>query len=69
MNVKRVVDAAGATALLLLMAALLLVVAAATRARLGSPMLFPQIRPGRDGQPFTLYKFRTMTDEYGSDGK
>ncbi|MDQ1537567.1 MAG: hypothetical protein QOE58_1960 [Actinomycetota bacterium] len=38
------------------------VVALVVRARLGSPVLFRQVRPGRDGVPFTLLKFRSMTD-------
>jgi lipopolysaccharide/colanic/teichoic acid biosynthesis glycosyltransferase len=35
-------------------------VALLVRAKLGRPVLFRQIRPGRNGQPFTLVKFRTM---------
>lgn len=41
---------------------LLLVVAVLVRWRHGAPVLFAQVRPGYKGQPFTLYKFRTMTD-------
>jgi lipopolysaccharide/colanic/teichoic acid biosynthesis glycosyltransferase len=33
---------------------------------LGSPVLFRQMRPGKDGEPFIVYKFRTMTDERDS---
>ncbi|MCT1603728.1 sugar transferase [Dermacoccus nishinomiyaensis] len=35
-------------------------IAVAVRAKLGSPVLFRQERPGRDGKPFTMIKFRTM---------
>ncbi len=41
---------------------LLVAVALAIRVVLGSPVLFRQQRPGRDGAPFTILKFRTMSD-------
>lgn len=34
----------------------------------GSPVLFKQTRPGKEGMPFTFYKFRTMTDEKDAEG-
>ncbi|MCQ3930996.1 MAG: sugar transferase [Chloroflexi bacterium] len=37
--------------------------------QLGSPVFFCQLRPGLDGKPFTLYKFRTMTNAYSADGQ
>lgn len=37
--------------------------------RLGSPIFFRQQRPGLQGRPFTMLKFRTMTDEKGTDGQ
>jgi sugar transferase EpsL len=57
---KRLLDLAGAAAGLLLLAPLLLAVAAFVRARLGSPVLYRQRRPGLGGEPFTILKFRTM---------
>lgn len=44
-------------------------VALLVRVRLGSPVLFSQARPGRAGKLFTLYKFRSMSDELDPDGK
>ena len=38
------------------------------RCKLGSPVLFRQVRPGLYGRPFMMVKFRTMTDERGADG-
>jgi lipopolysaccharide/colanic/teichoic acid biosynthesis glycosyltransferase len=43
-------------------------VAALVRATLGSPILFRQRRPGLDGVPFVLVKFRSMTDRYDDGG-
>jgi lipopolysaccharide/colanic/teichoic acid biosynthesis glycosyltransferase len=46
----------------------LLLLALAVRWWLGAPILFSQIRPGLDGQPFRMYKFRTMTDNCDVNG-
>ena len=58
--VKRLFDVLGAALLVLLLSPVLLVTALLVRARLGSPVIFGQQRPGRDGRLFTLYKFRSM---------
>lgn len=47
---------------LLLIWPLVLFLALLVRIKLGSPILFRQTRPGRNGTPFLMYKFRTMTD-------
>ena len=46
----------------------LAVIALLVRVKLGSPVLFRQVRPGLHGKPFTIYKFRTMSDERNSEG-
>lgn len=65
---KRLFDFLIAALSLLLLALPLVAVAWLIRRKLGSPVLFRQVRPGLHGQPFTMVKFRTMTDERGPDG-
>jgi lipopolysaccharide/colanic/teichoic acid biosynthesis glycosyltransferase len=48
---------------------LVLVVAVAVRAKLGSPVFFRQVRPGRGGRIFELIKFRTMLNATDADGR
>jgi len=54
---------------LIVLTPLLLAVAALVRIKLGSPVIFKQQRPGKDEKIFTMYKFRTMTDEKDENGK
>ena len=65
---KRLFDLGLGGGALLAGAPLLLGVAALVRARLGRPVLFRQVRPGRGGRLFTMYKFRTMREARGADG-
>jgi lipopolysaccharide/colanic/teichoic acid biosynthesis glycosyltransferase len=65
---KRLFDFVVAFFALLVLALPLLVLAWLIRRKLGSPVLFKQVRPGLQGQPFTMVKFRTMTDERAPDG-
>lgn len=53
---------------LLLLAPVFLVVACLVRNKLGSPVLFRQIRPGLNGTPFEMIKFRTMLNAVDKDG-
>jgi lipopolysaccharide/colanic/teichoic acid biosynthesis glycosyltransferase len=53
----------------LVISPLLACLAILVRLRLGSPILFRQIRPGYRARPFPLYKFRTMTDARDADGR
>ena len=51
-----------------LLSPVMAVTAVLVRTKLGSPVLFTQERPGKDGKVFRLYKFRTMTDERDGTG-
>ena len=65
---KRPFDAFLATGALIVLSPVLLITAILVRVKLGSPVLFTQDRPGRDGKIFKLYKFRSMTDERDANG-
>lgn len=65
---KRALDLALTIPALILLAPLMLIIALVVRVALGAPVLFCQVRPGLHGKPFTLYKFRTMTDARDAAG-
>lgn len=65
---KRMFDVAASAVLLAGLGPVMAVTAVAIRLKLGSPVLFRQVRPGLHGRPFTLIKFRTMLDATDSDG-
>ncbi|QXI49221.1 sugar transferase [Pseudomonas anuradhapurensis] len=65
---KRVIDFAGALIGLVVLSPVILVVALLIKRRLGGPVLFRQVRPGLDGKPFEMIKFRTMRDACDSNG-
>jgi sugar transferase EpsL len=52
----------------LLVFPVLAIIAVLIRIKLGKPVLFKQTRPGLHGKPFTIYKFRTMTDARDPEG-
>ena len=67
--IKRPLDAFLATGALIVLSPVLLMTAILVRIKLGSPILFTQERPGRDGKVFKLYKFRSMTDARDEKGE
>lgn len=66
---KRAADLLGAVLALVVMWPVMLVVAVIVRRSLGRPIFFAQQRTGRAGRPFTMWKFRTMTDEREETGE
>ena len=59
---KRLFDIVVAGLALVLLTVPLALLAWQVRRKLGRPVLFSQVRPGLNGQPFKMFKFRTMTD-------
>ena len=66
--IKRPQDFLCALAAIIVLSPIMLVTALLVRMKLGSPVLFTQERPGKDGKIFKLYKFRSMTDEKDENG-
>jgi sugar transferase EpsL len=67
--VKPLFDRTAAVIGLVVLSPLLLLLAALVRATLGSPVFYRHRRPGLHGTPFTLIKFRTMTEERDGEGR
>jgi sugar transferase EpsL len=65
---KRALDILGASLALLVLSPVMATTALLVRMKLGSPILFRQLRPGLNEIPFEILKFRTMTDECDADG-
>jgi sugar transferase EpsL len=65
---KRLVDLLLSAVAILAHAPLMLAIALVLRWTFGSPVIWRQVRPGLRGKPFTILKFRTMSDEHGADG-
>jgi lipopolysaccharide/colanic/teichoic acid biosynthesis glycosyltransferase len=65
--VKRIFDFIASFTALLLLSPLILILAVIIRVMLGGPILFKQLRPGFNGEPFEMVKFRTMSNS--KDGK
>lgn len=65
---KRIFDVVASATGLLLLSPVFAIVAWQVRRKLGSPIFFRQIRPGVDGKPFQMIKFRTMRDAVDANG-
>ncbi|MCD8790538.1 sugar transferase [Staphylococcus hominis] len=66
---KRLFDIAVSATGLIISAPITLTAAAVIAKKLGKPVLFRQVRPGQDGKPFEIYKFRTMSDKRDENGE
>src|SRR5690554_2286603 len=68
MVVKRLFEIVVSIVALSLLMPVLLIVMLLVKIKLGSPVFFRQVRPGKDGKPFEMIKFRTMLDAYDDEG-
>lgn len=66
---KRLFDIAISGMLIVILFAPIAFLSLLVRVKLGSPVFFKQVRPGRYAKPFTMVKFRTMTDERDENGQ
>ncbi|CRK81676.1 sugar transferase [Neobacillus massiliamazoniensis] len=66
---KRIFDLVFSIFLLVCFSPIIVGIAVMVRYKLGKPIIFKQQRPGLNEKPFYIYKFRTMTDERGSNGE
>ncbi len=67
--IKRILDIIISLAVILVLSPVYLITALLVRVKLGSPVLFSQLRPGYHEKIFRMYKFRSMTDERDENGK
>ena len=66
--VKRLLDFILSFLAIIILSPVMLIIYILVRVKLGKPAIFKQQRPGKDEKIFTLYKFRTMTDEKDENG-
>ncbi|MEE4363759.1 MAG: sugar transferase [Desulfotignum sp.] len=68
-TVKRLVDFTIALVLVAVLLPVFLLIALMVRLKLGSPVIFRQMRPGFRGRPFMIYKFRSLTNDTDDTGR
>ena len=66
---KRILDIVGAGVGLIVLSPLFVIITLLVRRRMGPPAIFTQQRAGLNGRPFTLYKFRSMTNARDENGE
>lgn len=66
--IKRLLDLILSIIAFIILSPVMLIIYILVRIKLGKPAIFKQERPGKDEKIFTLYKFRTMTDEKDENG-
>lgn len=66
---KRIFDVVASATALLLLSPVIAIIAWQVSRKMGSPVLFSQVRPGLSGKPFKMIKFRTMKDAVDAEGK
>lgn len=66
--IKRLFDIVASLCGLIILSPVIAIVAWQIRRKLGSPVLFRQVRPGKGGKPFEMIKFRSMRDAYDEQG-
>lgn len=67
--IKRLLDIILAIISIVILSPIFLILIVCVYIKLGSPVIFKQKRPGKDEKIFSLYKFRTMTDERDEGGR
>ena len=67
--IKRTLDIILSLIAMIILSPVLLILAILIRLKLGSPVIFTQQRAGKKGKPFTIYKFRTMTNARDAKGQ
>lgn len=66
---KRLIDIVASSLVVILFCWLYILIAIIVRINLGSPIIFTQDRPGKNGKIFKLYKFRSMSDKRDENGE
>lgn len=67
-GLKRIIDFLLSFLAIVILSPVMVIVALLVKVKLGSPVIFSQLRPGKNEEIFKLYKFRTMTDERDEQG-